>query len=231
MTGNSNQKILQFNFKNISRYINKSTLKNTLYFSGGIVLFMVGVIVYGIILNLRDIPLNEAMSEKGYTKLENTNIIIDRKTYSLALYEDTVLIKSYRASFGKNINTPKSRAGDDATPVGDYQICSIDTASKYHKFLQLNYPNIHDSMEGLRLGWISQITFDNLKFEFYHEGCVDSNTPLGGHIGIQGIGEYNSIFKNLPFVYNWTDGSIAVSNEDIDEIYSVIKEGTKVVIK
>jgi murein L,D-transpeptidase YafK len=231
MAGNNNQKILQFNFKNVSRYINKSTLKNTLYFSGGIVLFMIGVIVYGVILNLRDIPLSESMQEKGFTKLENTNIIIDRKNYTLALYEDTVLIKSYRASFGKNINSPKSRAGDGATPVGDYQICSVDTTSKYHKFLQLNYPNIHDSMEGLRMGWISQRTFDNLKFEFYHEGCVDGSTPLGGHIGIQGIGEYNSIFKNLPFVYNWTDGSIAVSNEDIDEIYSVIKKGTKVVIK
>ena len=231
MAGNNNQKILQFNFKNVSRYINKSTLKITLYFSGGIVLFMIGVIVYGVILNLRDIPLSESMQEKGFTKLENTNIIIDRKNYTLALFEDTVLIKSYRASFGKNINSPKSRAGDGATPVGDYQICSVDTTSKYHKFLQLNYPNIHDSMEGLRMGWISQRTFDNLKFEFYHEGCVDGNTPLGGHIGIQGIGEYNSIFKNLPFVYNWTDGSIAVSNEDIDEIYSVIKKGTKVVIK
>ena len=231
MSGRNNQKILHLNFKQIGRFINKSTLKNTLYFSGGIILFMVGVIVYGVIVNLKDVPLTEAMRDKGFTKLVNTNIIIDRKTYTLNLYEDTVLIKSYRASFGKNINNPKSRVGDDATPVGDYKICSIDTTSKYHKFLQLNYPNLHDAMEGLRMGWISQKTFDTLKFEFYHEGCTDNNTALGGHIGIQGIGEYNSIFKNLPFVYNWTDGSIAVSNEDIDEIYSVIKEGTKVVIK
>jgi murein L,D-transpeptidase YafK len=226
-----NQRILEFDFRHISKYVNKSTLKNTLYFSGGIILFIVGVIAYGIILNLREIPLSKAIQEKGFTKLKDVNIIIDRKNYSLNLYEDSVLIKSYRASFGKNINSPKGRAGDGATPVGDYQICSIDTASKYHKFLQLNYPNIHDATEGLRMGLISQKTFDSLKFEFYYEGCPNSYSPLGGNVGIEGIGKYNYIFKNLPFVYNWTDGSIAISNENIDEIYSVVKKGTKVVIK
>jgi murein L,D-transpeptidase YafK len=231
MSSDRNQKILEFNVHSISKFINKSTLKNTLFFSGGIILFMAGVIVYGIIINLRDIPLAEAMRLKGYTEIKNPNIIVDRKTYTLNLYEDTVLIKSYRASFGKNINTPKSQANDGATPVGDYQICSMDTISKYHKYLRLNYPNIHDATEGLRMGLISQKTYDTLKFEFYHEGCPSSNSALGGNIGIQGIGEYNSIFKNLPFVYNWTNGSVAVSNESIDEIYSVIKKGTKVVIK
>ncbi len=231
MIRDRNQKILKFSISSVGKYINASTLKNTIYFSGGIILFMAGVIVYGIIINLREVPLSEAMRLKGFTKLNNPNIVIDRKTYSLNLYEDTVLIKSYRASFGKNINTPKSRANDEATPVGDYQICSIDTSSKYHKFLRLNYPNIHDATEGLRMGLISQKTFDTLKFEFYHEGCPSNNTALGGNIGIQGIGEYNSIFKNLPFVYNWTNGSVAISNESIDEIYSVIKKGTKVVIK
>ncbi len=231
MSRNNSRKIVEFDIRHINKYVNKSTLKNTLYFSGGIILFIAGVIAYGIILNLREIPLSEAVQEKGFTKIKDVNIVVDRKNYSLNLYEDTVLIKSYRASFGRNINNPKGKAGDGATPVGDYQICSIDTASKYHKFLKLNYPNIHDAVEGLRTGLISQKTFDSLKFEFYYEGCPDSYTALGGNIGIEGIGKYNFIFKNLPFVYNWTDGSIAVSNESIDEIFYVVKKGTKVVIK
>ncbi len=231
MSRDRNQKILNFDIRSISKFINKSTIKNAVFFSGGIILFMAGIIAYGIIINLREIPLSEAMRLKGFTEVKNPNIIIDRKTYTLNLYEDTVLIKSYRASFGKSINIPKSRADDGATPVGDYQICSMDTISKYHKFLRLNYPNVHDATEGLRMGLISQETYDTLKFEFYHEGCPSSKSALGGNIGIQGIGEYNSIFKNLPFVYNWTNGSVAVSNESIDEIYSVIKKGTKVVIK
>jgi hypothetical protein len=97
--------------------------------------------------------------------------------------------------------------------------------------MRLNYPNINDASEALRKNLITQKQYDQLKFEFYYEGCPKANTVLGGNVGIHGIGEYNDIIKNLPFVFNWTDGSIALSNEDIKEIYSVIKEGTKVVIK
>ncbi|MDR3611640.1 MAG: L,D-transpeptidase [Ignavibacteriaceae bacterium] len=213
------------------QYFNKNTLLNVIYFSGGTLLFIIGVILYGIIINIREIPLEEAMRLKGFTKLNNTSILIERKNYSLSLYEDTVLIKTYRANFGRNIISPKCRKGDNATPVGEYNICSIDTTNKYHKFLRLNYPNITDAGEALKKGIITQKQYDQLSFEFYYSDCPDTMTELGGDIGIQGIGEYNIIFKNLPFVYNWTDGSISVSNEDIDEIYSIVKRGTKVVIK
>src|ERR1035437_5977145 len=213
------------------QYFNKNTLQKIIFFSGGTIIFIVGVILYGIIINIREIPLNEAMRLKGFSKLSNTSILIERKNYSLSIYEDTVLIKTYRANFGRNINSPKSREGDNATPVGEYMICSIDTLNRYYKFLRLNYPNLTDADEALVKGIITQKQYDKLNFEFYYGECPDPDTDLGGNIGIQGIGKYNVMFKNLPFVFNWTDGSIAVSNEDIDEIYSVIKRGTKVVIK
>lgn len=215
----------------VYKYFNKSTFRNVIYFSGGIVLFIFGVIVYGVVLNLREIPLSEAILLKGFTGLVNTNIVIERKSFTLNLYEDSVLIKSYRANFGRNISEPKTHYGDEATPVGEYRICSIDTAHKYHKFLKLNYPNLSDMTEGLRKGIITQNEFDSLKFEYFYKECLELKTALGGNIGMHGIGEYNYIFKNLPFIYNWTDGSIALSNEHIDEIYSVVKKGTKVVIK
>lgn len=221
------QKILKI----LPQYLNPNTLRSVLFFTGGIVLFIAGIVLYGVIINIREISLNEAMRLKGYSKLSNTTILIDRKNYSLFLYEDTVLIKTWRANFGRNINYPKTRDNDLATPVGEYKICTIDTLSKYHKFLRLNYPNLNDDIEALRKGVITQKEFDKLSFEYYYEDCPEINPELGGNIGIQGIGEYNAIFKNLPFVFNWTDGSIAVSNEGIDEIYSVVKKGTKVVIK
>lgn len=225
------QKIFNTGKNYLKKIISKHTLRNALFFSGGIILFIFGVLAYGVVLNLRDVPLKEAMLAKGFKTLSDVNIIIERKTFTLSLYEDTVLIKNYRTNFGKNLGEPKSLANDGATPVGEYKICSIDTSGKYHKNLIINYPNLHDASEAMRKGLITQQIFDKLKFEFYYSGCTDSSTVLGGNIGIHGIGEYNFIFKNLPFVYNWTDGSIAVSNEAIDEIYSVIKKGTKVVIK
>lgn len=196
-----------------------------------ILLFLGGVLVYGIVLNLRTITLSQAIQEKGFSTLNNVNLLIDRKSFTLNLYEDSTLIKSYRASFGRTLNSSKSRAGDGATPVGEYKICEIDTAYKYHKFFKLNYPNLDNATDALRLGWISQKEFNDIKFQFYYQGCVDFNAVLGGNIGIHGIGRFNYILKNLPFVYNWTNGSIAVSDEDSDELFSVIKIGTKVVIR
>lgn len=225
------ERILDSGINYLKQLVNKSTFRNAVIFSGGIILFTAGVLVYGIILNLREVTLAEAMAKKGITKIKNPVIIINRKSFNLSLYDDTILVKTYRASFGRNISSPKMEKGDNATPVGNYTICEIDTVSKYHKFFRLNYPNLNDAEEAFRKGWINQQLFDKLKFEFFYKGCVDSTSRLGGSVGIEGIGEYNYIFKNLPFVYNWTDGSVAVSNEAIDELYSVVKKGTKVVIK
>jgi murein L,D-transpeptidase YafK len=218
-------------FPLLKKLFNPKILKSTLFFSGGIVLFIIGVIIYGIILNLRETSVADAMREKGYTVLNEPNIIIDKKNYTLSLYEDTVLIKTYRANFGKNINAAKTRANDNATPVGSYQICSIDTSHKYYIELKLNYPNINDITEALRKNMITQEEFDELKYEFYYEGCLKLKTILGNDVSIHGIGEFNFIFRNLPFVFNWTDGSIALSNEDIYELSKIVSKGTKVVIK
>lgn len=215
----------------LSAYLNKNTFRNVFYMSSGIALFIIGVIIYGIILNLREVSLHKAMLDKGFRELKNPNIVVDRKTYQLGLYEDTVLVKSYRVSFGRNISKAKNRFDDNATPVGEYKICDVDTLNRYHKFLKLNYPNLEDATEVLRLGLISQKEFDDIRFQYYYGDCPEYNDVLGGNIGIHGIGRLNYIFKNLPFVYNWTDGSIAMSNENIDEIYSVIGKGVKVVVK
>lgn len=210
---------------------NKSIARNVIFSISGILLFLAGTMVYGIILNLREVPLSEAMLKKGFRKLDDVSLVIDRKNFSLNLYQDTVLIKSYRANFGRNLRGKKTTAGDGATPVGIYQICSVDTVHEHYKFLRLNYPNLDDATEALRMGRISQREFNDLKFDFYYNQCILTNTVLGNNVGIHGIGRLNYVFKNLPFVFNWTDGSIAISNENIDELLTVAGKGTKVVIK
>lgn len=193
----------------IITFFSSPLLKNIIFTIAAMALFISGVIVYGVILNLREIPLSEAMAQKGFRTLSDVNLLVDRKTYTLNLYEDTVFIKSYRVSFGRNLNDKKKLSDDGATPIGIYKICNISSNETYYKFLKINYPNLEDASEALRKSLISQKQFNQIKFEFYYEECVDYNTILGGDIGIHGIGRLNPIFKNLPFVYNWTDGSIA----------------------
>lgn len=217
--------------KKIKSLFDNSLIKNILLTIGTIALFLAGIIVYGIILNLRQLTLTEAMEEKGFTKLKNVNIVVDRKNYTLGVYEDTVLIKNYRASFGRNLFVKKKSSDDGATPVGNYKICNIQPEYRYYKFIKINYPNLEDATDALRSGILTQREFNQIKFEYYYSDCTSSDTELGGNIGIHGIGRLNFIFKNLPFVYNWTDGSIALSNEDMDELISTVKKGTQIVIR
>jgi len=204
-------------------------LKNVLYFIASIVIFFAGVILYGMILNLSEPSLPEMMVSKGLRYLVNVKIQVDRKNYKLNLYSDTILVKSYKAVFGRNSNSPKIFTKDYKTPVGKYVICDIDTSSTYNKFFRLNYPNKNDLAEALKAKLISNKEYQQMYNDLEQGDCptVKDETLI---IGIHGIGRLNAIFKNLPFVFNWTNGSIAVSNEDIDEIYSAIKKGTEVVI-
>jgi murein L,D-transpeptidase YafK len=171
------------------------------------------------------------MIEKQLTKITNPSIVIDRRNYTVELYSDTIMVKKYNAVFGRNNGSIKLSKNDQVTPIGKYSICRIDTNYTYYKKLYINYPNNLDAGEALKLKIISKEEFLAVINSNKFHKCPYDKTILGGEIGIQGIGEYNLIFKNLPFVFNWTNGSAAISNESIDELLTVVEIGTKVIIK
>ncbi len=206
-------------------------IKNIIYIFGSVLVFLAGVIVYGIILNSKEIPLSEAMAENNLKKLKNVRLIVHRMDYEMDLYSDTVFVKSYKAVFGRNSSNVKTGAQDFATPRGRYRICRIDTNARYYKCFRLNYPNESDAADAFKKKEITQKEYLKIVHSLETNGCPPQTTYLGGRIGIHGIGKYNFIFKNLPFVFNWTNGSIAISNDDIDELYKVVKIGTPVFIK
>ena len=206
-------------------------LRNIIYIMSSIILFFIGIVTYGIVINLRQVSLSEAMQEKNLTIVTNPSIVIDRRNYALELYSDTIMVKRYNAVFGRNNGSIKLSKNDEVTPVGNYSICRIDTNYIYYKKMYLNYPNKMDAGEALKQKIITKEEFLAITKTNKFNKCPYNKTVLGGEIGIQGIGEYNLIFKNLPFVFNWTNGSAAISNESIDELLSVVKNGTKVTIK
>jgi murein L,D-transpeptidase YafK len=210
---------------------NFSLLKNIFLTILTIIIFLAGVVVYGMILNLRDVTLQESMNKLGLDSLKNVNIIVDRKMFTLYLFSDTILVKKYRASFGRNLYDKKKFFNDGATPVGSYSICEIIDNHKYHKFLGLNYPSESDIVDALRNGIINQKEFDLIYRDLINGHCPTDKTILGGKIGIHGTGRFNFFLSNLPFVFNWTNGSIALSDKHIDELFDIISKGTKVVIK
>lgn len=205
-------------------------LKNVLLLIGSILTFAAGTIGYGFILNFNEPTLSEVLYEKDLDYLTNVNLVVHKQKYKLDLYSDTLLIKSYRAVFGKSNIASSGKEFRNITPTGTYYICSIDTSSKYETFFALDYPNEKDIGEALRLGYISNNEYNTILKNLQDSECSVANEKFG-KIGIHGIGQLNFIIKNLPFVFNWTNGSIAVSNESVNELYSVINVGTKIVIK
>lgn len=193
-------------------------------------IFFIGLILYGIILNSGELTLEEALKEKNLSKIENLKIIVDRSSYRLQIYSGNIFIKSYKSVFGKNSSNLKTSANDLVTPLGEYKICAINNNHRYHKFLQLSYPNEQDAAEALKRGYISNEEFEIISDAINRNNCPPKETKLGSSIGIHGIGEYDLIFRNLPFTFNWTNGSIAISNKNIEELSSIVKIGTPVKI-
>lgn len=206
------------------------TLRNIIFFSGGLLLFIGGCILYGIILNIRENTLAEEMAFLRLDTLKNVTLQVSLSKYKLFLYSDSILVKRYRISAGRD-NYAKREQGDQGTPVGEYRICFIDSSNKFHRYFRINYPNIKDIEEAYLERSIASEEYDRLREELQRGDCPTKSPVLGGDIGIHGIGKLNSIFKNLPFIFNWTDGSIALSDENIDELLSVVKKGTKIVIE
>jgi len=206
-------------------------LRHIIYFIISIIIFFAGVILYGFIIHSRQIPLKEILKEKGISEITNPKIIVDRQHYKLALYSGDLLIKKYKAVFGKNNARTKTNFYDNITPTGEYKICSIDTASKYHIFMKLNYPNKKDVANARMNGTINEKEYQKFIQANNSDICDSVIFNKDILIGIEGIGKFNYIFKNLPFIFNWTNGSIALKNEDIDELYSVVHIGTPVIIR
>lgn len=189
------------------------------------------MVLYGIILNSREITLQEAMKRKNMDKLENVSIIIDKKNYKLELYSGSTLVKKYKAVMGRKKSKIKMAPNDLVTPVGVYKICKINKHKDFYKFFEINYPNLDDASECYKNGNISKDIYEKLISHLKKGKCLPSDLFDKYKIGIHGIGKYDLIFKNLPFTFNWTNGSVAISNKNIDELSSVIKVGTVVKIK
>lgn len=219
--------------KQIKLIINKivKVVKKIFFFSCSLMVFFAGMLLYGIILNSREISLKEAMEEKNITELEDISIVIDKKNYKLELYSGNILVKKYKAVMGRKKSKIKTAPNDLVTPTGEYKICKILNHKNFHKFFEINYPNLNDALECYKNGKISNSVYKKLISRLKKGECPPSDLFDKYKIGIHGIGKYDLIFRNLPFTFNWTNGSIALSNKNIDELSSVVSVGTLVKIK
>lgn len=120
------------------------------------------------------------------------------------------------------------RLDDNQTPLGRYRITHITTDTRYHLFMGIDYPNAMDARRGLAAGLIDRATYRAILAAIRAGRAPPQHTPLGGHLGIHGIGEGD---PRIHADFNWTNGCIALTNAQIDELADWAEPGMTVVIE
>ena len=142
------------------------------------------------------------------TNRQIDKIILIKHKKVLQLIAKDSIIKSYKVSLGRVPLGHKEFEGDKKTPEGKYFINDKNLNSGYHKNLGISYPNKQDI-----------------------EHASSFNKSAGGQIKIHGLRNGFGWLGKAHLFFNWTLGCIAVTNDEIDELYENIKIGTPIEIK
>ena len=164
------------------------------------------------------------------TPAEDYHITISKQDNRLNIHTDDKIIKSYYVATGKGGEDNKIERGDNKTPTGIYRIIEFNKNSKFHYFIQINYPNMADAWHGYKNNLLTSDEFKEIISANRMNEMPPQDTAIGGYIGIHGIGLTNKQKLNIHKHQNWTEGCIALTNKEIDELKKYVKIGTKVII-
>lgn len=137
-----------------------------------------------------------------YTGPEVTFVVVNKADRQMYLFHDDTLLRSYGIQLGFAPDGHKEFEGDGKTPEGLYRIDRRNPNSDFHLSLGISYPNVKD----------------------YAAAKAAGKSP-GGDIFIHG---QKSPFKRS--TSDWTWGCIAVSNEEMEEIYAMVQNDTLIKI-
>ena len=159
------------------------------------------------------------------------HIVISTSTHSLTVYKGDAVLATYPVAIGFNGAAPKRTRGDDVTPVGRYHIGWVSRDTRYGPFMGLTYPNRQNAEWGLREGIINKAQYRAIVAAVDTGQIPPQNTPLGGEIGIHGMGpQFADDPQSKVFPGRWTAGCVALSNWDAQQIAAMVQVGTPVEI-
>ena len=153
--------------------------------------------------------------------LVDPRLLVEKSRRTLTVFSDGMPVKTYRVALSRSWVGDKEREGDRRIPEGDFYVCSKNDASKYHLALGLSYPNEEDAERGLASGLITKREHRAIVDAVKHYRRPPWNTKLGGEIMVHGGGTAT----------DWTTGCVALSDDDIEELYPLLPLGTEVEIR
>jgi murein L,D-transpeptidase YafK len=126
----------------------------------------------------------------------------------MTLMRGETILETFQVALGHQPIGPKQREGDHKTPEGNYFVDAKNPQSRFHRALRLSYPNESDREQAARMG-----------------------VSPGGDVEIHGIQNGLGWLGSLHRKMDWTDGCVAVTDREIDEIWPLVPVGTPVVIR
>lgn len=119
------------------------------------------------------------------------------------------VLRRYKIALGGNPQGHKTQEGDEKTPEGLYAISGRNPHSTFHLSLRISYPNAQDTAQAQARG-----------------------VSPGGDIMIHGMRNWLGWIGSLHLLYDiWTNGCIAVTNDEIEEIWKLVPDGTIIDIR
>ena len=137
-----------------------------------------------------------------------TSLVVEKQSRRMTLFRGSTALKTYNVSLGRDPVGPKRQEGDGRTPEGPYKIDFKNQRSRFHLALRISYPEAGDRVQASR----------------------DGVSP-GSDIMIHGLPNGLGWLRRLHLRHDWTDGCIAVTNAEIEEIWAMVVVGTAVEIR
>lgn len=135
------------------------------------------------------------------------SIVVEKMKHVMTLFTDGKPVRTYRIALGKP-KGDKVTVGDGRTPEGLFHIDFRNAQSKYHKSLHISYPDVEHRKRAIALG-----------------------TSPGGDIMIHGLPPAYADIGAAQSQYDWTEGCIAVTDAEIEEIWREVPNGAAIQIK
>ncbi len=143
-----------------------------------------------------DSTANLAVDTPLHKNARVDSIVVIKHSRDMLVYQNSLLLKRYKISLGDTPVGHKHFRGDERTPEGLYRINDKNPNSICHKNLGISYPNDGDRAYAKKFG-----------------------LPTGGDVKIHGLPNGQGYIGKGHLQSDWTNGCVAVTDEEVDELY------------
>ena len=171
------------------------------------------------------LPLNEVMA----TPANDIWLSVDTDKLSLAVMQGDAPLKVFEnIAIGSNGPTMVKHRDDAKTPLGEFTITEVKRSARFKLFMAINYPNLDHTERAFLDQRIDAREYKTLTNDLKHGRPPAQNTSLGGQLGIHGVGTGD---MKIHETVNWTNGCIALTNDQLLELAGWVSVGTRVVVR